>query len=359
MAKIIRKKKHVIIIVIIVMISTVHLYLKRLQIHETIVSLKDSSLEEYMPTIATSSYNTRTALPDRLATAVAMAARMFQTGAYMQLVCPDKQKLGFRPSDHIASKIGTTCEPWQNREMIGVLDHVLDPSMVALEWSTGSGTTWMVRKGITLHSIEHCDEWLKDIAKVMPLIDIIESDKEGTAKKWTPHHVARGDGQGCSQNLSADWATMDNIFGDYARYARQKLYSKAIEQRGGFDFVSVDGRFRDGCLAEATSLPPMVPNYQPMLINPQYGMVLLDNAERTEFRKPKELPSHWLVVSFQNGVTETALWMACPNKEDTACTEARKRIVSIMAKLPSNLVGSRYKAHMKQALVDKVPGALG
>mmetsp|Transcript_42566 Transcript_42566/g.43128 ORF Transcript_42566/g.43128 Transcript_42566/m.43128 type:complete len:214 (-) Transcript_42566:859-1500(-) len=140
MAKIIRKKKHVIIIVIIVMISTVHLYLKRLQIHEIIVSLKDSSLEEYMPTIATSSYNTRTALPDRLATAVAMAARMFQTGAYMQLVCPDKQKLGFRPSDHIASKIGTTCEPWQNREMIGVLDHVLDPSMVALEWSTGSGT---------------------------------------------------------------------------------------------------------------------------------------------------------------------------------------------------------------------------
>ena len=69
-----------------------------------------------------------------------MAMHMFQIGAYVQLICPDKQKLGFRSLDHIVSKIGTPCEPWQNREIIGVLDHVLDPSMVALEWSTGSGT---------------------------------------------------------------------------------------------------------------------------------------------------------------------------------------------------------------------------
>ena len=34
------------------------------------------------------------------------------------------------------------------------------------------------------------------------------------------------------------------------------------------------------------------------LVKQDYGMVLLDNAERKYFLKPAKIPAHWLVVSF-------------------------------------------------------------
>jgi hypothetical protein len=209
---------------------------------------------------------------------------------------------------------------------------------------------WMVRRGITLHSIEHCEPWLKDLGGKIPNLAMPQPDGQQT--KWFPHYVARNDGKGCDQTLPNDWAIMERIFGTYTRYPREHLLEKYAPQ--GFDIVSVDGRFRDGCIVQAASLHD--PEH-PMLLNKEYGLLLLDNAERDVYQKAAKLPSHWLVVSFVNPVSETAIWMACPSKEDEHCTRARVRIAEYMATVPSSVVGRWYKSHMERARRDGVPGA--
>ena len=94
-------------------------------------------------------------LPGRLAEAVFIATELKRTNSYLQLICPRDQALGGRPSDHTPALIGTTCEAWANREWMEVLWHVVDRNMMAVEWSSGSGSLWILRRGLTLHTIEH------------------------------------------------------------------------------------------------------------------------------------------------------------------------------------------------------------
>lgn len=287
----------------------------------------------------------RTNLPARLAEAVFVATMLKLSGSYHQLFCPADQELGERPANHKPSLVGQLCEPWQNRELVEVLWNVLDSTMVGLEWSSGSGTAWLLRRGMReLHSVEHCKPWLEKIGSVFKAID-----QDG---RWHPHHVARADGKGCDQSLDDDWETMERIFGEYARFPRTQLQKKYAPE--GFDLVEVDGRFRDGCIVQAASLDD--PS-RPMLIRPDYGMLLLDNAERLMYRKTAELPSHWLVVSFTNSIDETAIWMACPTSDDVFCLRARKRIAQYMQSIPRELVGRQYHSHMLRAKKDGVPGA--
>ena len=93
------------------------------------------------------------------------------------------------------------------------------------------------------------------------------------------------------------------------------------------------------------------------LVKPEYGMIMLDNAERTFYTKAEEIPSHWLVVSFQSKVSETAVWMSCPTVDDAHCLRARKEIAVMMNNLPKKAIGGRFTAHMKRAKLDGVPGA--
>jgi len=134
---------------------------------------------------------------------------------------------------------------------------------------------------------------------------------------------------------------MDRIFGEYARFPRKHLSS----ENGLWDVANIDGRFRDGCMVEAINL-----------IKPDYGIILLDNSERPQYRKPSEIPSHWLVVSFQSHISETTLWMSCPSVEDTYCLRARREIAEMMSNIPAKSVGGRYTAHMARARQDGVPG---
>ena len=284
-------------------------------------------------------------LPDRLAEAVLIATSLKSTGSYMQLVCPPTHHLGDRPGDHTPNLVGSPCEAWQKRELAEVLWHVVDSDMVGLEWSSGSGTSWLLRRGMTMHSVEHCEPWLTDISAKLKNIGI-------NASRWFPHHVARSDGNGCSQELENHWPTMEKIFGEYARYPREHLLSQYAPD--GFDLVEVDGRFRDGCLVQAASLHNAS---EPMLLKPTYGMLLLDNSERAIYTKASQLPSHWLVVSFANNIGETTLWMSCPTKEDAACTRARRKIAQLMATVPNQSVGHWYKEHMARSKRDGVPGA--
>ena len=94
-------------------------------------------------------------LPGRLAEAVFVATELRRSDSYFQLICPSNQEIGMRPPDHIPPAIGTTCEAWANREWMEVVWQVVDRNMMALEWSSGSGSLWTLRRGLTLHTVEH------------------------------------------------------------------------------------------------------------------------------------------------------------------------------------------------------------
>ena len=107
-----------------------------------------------------------TSLPQRLAHAVMIVAENLRAGSYSELHCPKEQELGLRPPDHTRDVIGSKCEAWIARGMLMVLEFFLDPSMRGLEWSSGSGSIWSLRRLRSLHSVEHDLEWLNHVKKL-------------------------------------------------------------------------------------------------------------------------------------------------------------------------------------------------
>ena len=289
---------------------------------------------------ATNNYY-RFSLPGRLAEAVHIATELARSDSYLQLVCPNTtQGIGTRRAAHGPHLMGTVCEAWANREWTEMLWHLMDRNMVGLEWSSGSGTLWTLRRGVTLYTVEHCKPWLDQIKTK------IAGNFPHLMKRWFPVHIDTS--KGCRQSFPDDWAVLEETFGEYARYPRVILQQKHNVAPDGFDVINIDGRFRDGCLLESL---------RPSLLKQQYGILLLDNAERPFYRKPQLIPSHWLVVSFSNAADESALWMSCPTPQDALCQRARQEIVIMMQNIPQQFVGSRYKAHMARAKADGVPGA--
>ena len=49
---------------------------------------------------------------------------------------------------------GTKCEPWIDRGVITVLDHILQPYMRGLEYGAGSSSRWLLARLGSLVSIE-------------------------------------------------------------------------------------------------------------------------------------------------------------------------------------------------------------
>lgn len=179
------------------------------------------------------------------------------------------------------------------------------------------------------------DAWLDDVR------NHVHNQFPQLEDRWFPYHVQTS--IGCEQE-SGDWEAGMRVFADYASYPRKHLSNAT--PTGFWDVINIDGRFRDGCMVEAINL-----------VKPQYGIVLLDNSERTQYVKAAEIPSHWLVVSFRSKASETSLWMSCPTVMDANCSRARQEIAEMMKNVPPATVGGRYKAHMARARADGVPGA--
>jgi len=276
-------------------------------------------------------------MPGRLAEAVRRTTELKRTGSFIQLNCPKGQTVGGRPGGHTPPRMGTPCEAWANREWIETLYSFFHSKMIGLEWSSGSGTLWTLRQVKHLYSIEHCKSWLEDIKKHM------SAKLPWLTERWSPIHAAREDGVNCSNTEPRDdYAASDKIYGNYARKGREVLERARSEgklRNDGFDFVLVDGRHRDACLREAL-------NHN--MVRTDYGVLLLDNAERMYYRAPNEIPAHWLIVSYVNAVDETTLWMSCPDVNDVNCNRARREIDEAIKTILES-VGQRYTKHLQRA----------
>lgn len=73
-----------------------------------------------------------------VAAAAAGAAPHFPIAA-----CPADLQLGVRPQLHAAPELfGGKCEPWAGRRAVLLLQQLLTPDMVGLEWGAGASTLW-------------------------------------------------------------------------------------------------------------------------------------------------------------------------------------------------------------------------
>ncbi|KAJ1467002.1 hypothetical protein T484DRAFT_2405913 [Baffinella frigidus] len=244
-------------------------------------------------------------LPARLADAVARSVELKRSNFRSETICPPGTGIGVRPSFHPPNLIGTVCEGWLNRETLQVLDYFLGRRMVGLEWSTGSGTRWLLQRLKFLFSVENDVNWLESTKA-----GIVKSNIDLSRWKYAAVPVEGKGGETA----------------EYAQFPRRFFFSK---QKGGFDFISVDGDSRDSCMREVI---------QHGLLKP-YGILMLDNAERVNFHVIP--PSHWIHVSFRNQADETALWMFC-GPDDPWCQRAQSEIDASMEHVPQ-LIGSKYK----------------
>jgi hypothetical protein len=270
--------------------------------------------------------------PGQLVAAVRIAVEEARAGAYERLECPAAQRAGDRGAEHPPNYMGTTCEPWINRETATVLNHYLvDPLMVGMEWSSGSSTLWLLRRLGALYSCEHCGPWLD-------LLDTrIKAELPWHRKSWFDLHMPCVDntpgacGGACGQ--------VEGPNANFSAYVAAPAAHFKPHVPEGFDFVSVDGRAREDCIIEVLRAG---------LLKKKYGLMMLDNAERRIYHPTAQrAPAHWVLVSFMNRADETALWLTCPDN-DAYCQRAQAEINQLMALVP-HLQGSlwklRYDAH--------------
>jgi hypothetical protein len=253
--------------------------------------------------------------PGRLAEAVRITAELRRSNSYEILKCPEPQKIGFRPGDHTEDISGTTCEGWINRNIIMVLNHFLSSEFVGMEWSTGSGTLWLLRRLKKLYSVEHELPWLKQVQTV------VNKTTPWLASKWISKHSE------FPLHSEKHPHSLERIQSAYVKILEHEF--RRMEDLP-FDFIQVDGRERSACLAQAL-LPDML-KYN--------GILLLDNADRPDYNV-SIVPGDFLTVSFQEGTElETALFMSC-SMLDTNCIRAKNEIHESLQSVASH-VGSRY-----------------
>jgi SAM-dependent methyltransferase len=174
--------------------------------------------------------------------------------------------------------------PWFTRDAIERFEAWLQPSYRGLEWGSGRSTPWVARRCASLVTVEHQRLWYDRV----------------------------------SSQLAA--AGLRNV--DY-RLVEESAYAKVADEfpDGHFDFVIVDGLFRDETLLR--SIPKLRAG----------GWLVFDNANwylRHQSRTPHSLPpagepkspgfakvehalADWSATWTTNGVNETLLLEKTPN----------------------------------------------
>ena len=262
-------------------------------------------------------------MPARLADAMHVATEYILGDSHLELRCDKEQQLGGRPCQHVNSAMGGPCEPWINRNTLTVLHGMLTRRMRVLSWSSGSSSTYLLRHVESLHDVEHDAAWLNTV-----------KDHISTALSW------RAD-----DYHPAAVPSLNN----YVRFPEQHLPHR------DWDLVVIDGpaQTRAKCFASAMRIAKK-----------QYGLLLLDNAERRVHDAIlRTIPSHWLVVSFavqnvyspyspanflaQTGsMVETMLVMICP-VGDHHCAHAKAEIHADYRRLTKHgVIGKRYYDHV-------------
>ena len=172
--------------------------------------------------------------------------------------------------------------PWLTNQAICILDTILKPTDVGVEFGSGRSTKWLLSKINRLYSIESSDIWYKEI-------------KNQNKKSISENRLIY-------LNLKTEE--------EYLSYIN-KIDDNSI------DFCLIDGEYRDTCAIEmiikirnggiivvdnVNWFIPSNNSYAPNTLRE------VDGFKSKKWEKFAESVSDWRQIYTSNGVTDTALW---------------------------------------------------
>ena len=160
--------------------------------------------------------------------------------------------------------------PWLSPKAVEYCDSLLNSSMIGFEWGSGRSTRWFSKRLKFLHSVEQDQGWHNFV---------MNSLGEQKIENVNYYHI--------------------EVDGHENSLDKQLPYVEKIEEfpDNHFDFIVVDGHFRQQCLHKA----------QRKLKNG--GHLLLDNSNWLP-RNEWNVPTNWpLKHESTNHVTQTSIWM--------------------------------------------------
>jgi hypothetical protein len=170
--------------------------------------------------------------------------------------------------------------PWIARDAVKGLEDFLDKSQVGFEWGSGNGTLWLLKRSKSLTSVEHHRAWADSVRKKLENAGVHNADY---------------------------------------RHVEESTYVDVIDEfpDGHFDYVIVDGLFRD--TATAKSLPKI--RSGGMLVIDNVNWYLPSESTTPQSRSKKEGPANelwgknarelakWKTTWATNGVNDTAIFV--------------------------------------------------
>jgi predicted O-methyltransferase YrrM len=182
-------------------------------------------------------------------------------------------------------------DPWLTDEAIDLLDRLIQPTDVALEFGAGRSTLWLARRVAKLTSVEHDHNWSEQV-----------STRLKSARLDNVDFLHIKDNVSEAEGATSSYVRVLDRFNDQS-----------------LDLVLVDGIYRNHC---AVGCVPKVKSG---------GLVILDNANwflpstsrAPSSRKPGDGPAdavwaafaettgNWRRIMTSNGVSDTLLLFKC------------------------------------------------
>lgn len=169
-----------------------------------------------------------------------------------------------RPEGHTPDLTGTPGEPWLTRQAIAILEARVKWDDVVLEYGSGASTIWFAKRVSTVHTIEHDPAWGTMVMNAMA------AEGVENAFLWA--------------------ASMAEDFKDYVEQGRR------IAEIDRPSIVLVDGRRRVRCVKAVVPFVPLG------------GCIILDNAERPNYKEVHDLLKDWDVERTDNGLWRTDIF---------------------------------------------------
>jgi len=176
--------------------------------------------------------------------------------------------------------------PWFCHGSVRLLKRALTPDMTGFEWGSGRSTEFFARRAAHLVSVEHESKWFRRVEARM--------NAAGLAHKTTLLYRPPAP-NGAKPGLRPCLWRILNLT---PRKPELGAYFDVILDwpETSFDFISIDGRARVECAANAISrLKPG-------------GLLILDNSEWSKYASIFDACSGWPIRRFCNGVWETTVF---------------------------------------------------
>lgn len=176
--------------------------------------------------------------------------------------------------------------PWLCHGSIRLLKHTLTPGMIGFEWGAGRSTEFFARRAAHLVSVEHESKWLRRVEARLNAAGL--AHKATLLYRPPVPEGAKPDLRPClwrSLNLTPRKPELASYFDTILDWPE-----------ASFDFISIDGRARVECAANAVSR-----------LKPE-GLLILDNSEWSKYTPIFDACAGWPIRRFCNGVWETTVF---------------------------------------------------